>query len=39
MQGKKNPTKNKERDNLFCEGVLCIEIQNRKDNDNFIIRG
>ena len=29
----------RERNNIFCEEKLCIEIQNRKDNENFIIRG
>ena len=36
---KKSTKKLRERNNLFCEGKLCIEIQNRKDNENFIIGG
>ena len=39
MQEKKSNKKLRERNNLFCEGKLCIEIQNRKDNQNFVIRG
>ena len=39
MQEKKSNKKLRERNNLFCEGKLCIKIQNRKDNENFVIRG
>ena len=39
MKEKKNPPKKKmkKRNNFFCERKLCIEIQNRKENKNFII--
>ena len=39
MQEKKNPPKKRERNNFFCEGKLCIEVQDRKDNEKFIIGG
>ena len=40
QENKKKATKKlKERNNIFYKGKLCIEIQNRKDNEKFIIRG
>ena len=36
---KKSTKKLRERNNIFYKGKLCIEIQDRKDNEKFIIRG
>ena len=38
-KNKKSTKKLREKNNHFCEQKLCIEIQNRKDNEKFIIRG
>ena len=39
QEKKKIHQKIKREITFFCEGKLCIEIQNRKDNEKFIIRG